>query len=276
MTLTRSLALAAATILLSAPAMAQQPLPDSPIPNTPALPTPETEPPPASSSSSSEDLPKPAPHIATNPTTEVTVLEDTLIRVRTNAGLSTSMTRDGSPILFTLSEDVIVDNTLIIPRGATLHGSVVQSKRAGTLTGSPDLILKLVSLDLAGRTYPVYSYQFKVEGMSKTKPTETKIKGGAVVGAVVGGVFNGTAKGTSTAVSKLAGAGAGAAVGAGLGTLVSASAPGPSVVIPAESQMDFYLASPISVLPPTAKDAERLSHTVRTGEPVLYVRGETP
>jgi hypothetical protein len=83
--------------------------------------------------------------------------------------------------LFTLSEDVVVDNVLIIPRGATVHGTAVQSKKAGTLTGSPDLILKLVSLDLGGRSHPLYSYQFKVEGTSKTKPTETKVKGGALV-----------------------------------------------------------------------------------------------
>jgi hypothetical protein len=206
---------------------------------------------------------------------EITVLEDTLLRVRTNAPLSTSMTREGSPVLFTLSEDVTVDNVLIIPRGATVHGTVVQSKRAGTLTGAPDLILKLTSLDLAGRTYPVYSYQFKVEGTSKTKPTERKIKGGAVIGALVGGAVSGSAHGASTAVGKLAGAGAGAAVGAGIGTLASAASPQP-LTIPAEAQLDFYLASPISVLPPTAQDAEHLSHLLHTGEPVLYVHGETP
>jgi hypothetical protein len=73
---------------------------------------------------------------------------------------------------------------LIIPRGAIVHGTAVQSKKAGTLTGSPDLILKLVSLDLGGRSHPLYSYQFKVEGTSKTKPTETKVKGGALIGSL--------------------------------------------------------------------------------------------
>ncbi|SFS21035.1 hypothetical protein SAMN05421771_4012 [Granulicella pectinivorans] len=265
------------TVFACSPAIAQQQdqLPDSPTPIAAAKV--ETPPPPQFSSSSAEDidLPTIAPHISASPGVEITVLEDTLLRVRTNAPLSTSTAREGAAVLFTLSKDVVVDNVLVIPRGATLHGMIVQNKKAGTFTGTPDLTLKLTSLDLADRNYPVYSYQFRVAGTSKNKPTEAKIKGGAVVGALAGEVVGVTAKGASTAASRLASAGAGAAIGAGLGTL-AAAASSPAVTIPAESQIDFYLASPIAVLPPTAKDAQQLSHLLHTGEPVLYVRGETP
>lgn len=58
-------------------------------------------------------------------------MEDTLIRMMTNAPLSSRQTRVGAPLLFTLSQDVVVDNVLIIPRGATVHGTVVESKQAG-------------------------------------------------------------------------------------------------------------------------------------------------
>jgi hypothetical protein len=273
-----SLAFAAA-LLLSAPVLAQQPqLPDSPIPNAPAATKPETTPQPESSSSSNEalpGLPRPAPRIATNPDAEITVLEDTLLRVRTNAPLSTSTAREGASLLFTLSEDVAVNNVLIIPRGATVHGIVVQSKKAGTLTGTPDLILKLTSLDLAGRNYPVYSYQFKVEGISKSRPTATKIKTGAAVGALVGTSLT-IGRETASAVEKLATIATGAALGAGIGTAAAAASSGPSAAIPAEAELDFYLASPISVQPPTANEAEQLSHRLHTGEPILYVHGETP
>jgi hypothetical protein len=212
----------------------------------------------------------------TAPRAEVTVLEDTLIRVMSNEPVSSRYSKDGAPVLFTLSEDVVVDNILAIPRGATVHGEVVQTKKAGVLTGSPELTLKLVSLDLGGRSYPLYTYLFKAQGTSKTKPTETKIKGGAVVGAIVGGVFSGSAKGGSTATSKAAGMATGAAVGAGVGTAVAAATPGPSMAIPAESQIDFHLASPISVVPVSAKEAARLSQGMRPGGPVLYVRGDAP
>jgi hypothetical protein len=228
-------------------------------------------------SSSSSQVPSPLRYWSSpDPDTQVTVLENTLLRVRTNQPLSTRQTRAGASLLFTLSEDVGVDGVLIIPRGATIRGTVVESKQSGTLAGSPDLILKLTSLDLEGRTYPVYTYQFKVTGASKTKPTETKIKGGAVIGAVVGGIFSGSAKGETTAVGKLAGVGTGAALGAGVGAAVAAATPGPILTIPAESEMDFYLSSPISVVPASEVAARRLSEGLVQGGPVLYVRGETP
>src|SRR5882757_1329095 len=90
------------------------------------------------------------------------------------------------------------------------------------------------------------------------------------------GAFSGSEKGETTAVGKLAGMGTGAAIGAGVGTVVSAATPGPSVTIPAEAQMDFYLASPISVVPVSAKEAARLAQGYHHGGPVLYVRGDTP
>jgi hypothetical protein len=217
-----------------------------------------------------------APVAYAEPGAQVNVLEDTLLRVMTNQPLSSRMSRDGMPVSCTLSEDVAVDGVIVIPRGAMVRGEVVQTKKAGALTGSPEMTLKLVSLELGGKIYPLYTFHFKVEGTSKTKPTETKVKGGAVIGALVGGAFSGSAKGESTAVGKLAGMGTGAALGAGVGAITAAATPGPALTIPAESQMDFHLASPISVKTVSAKEAERLSRAVRSGGPVLYVRGETP
>lgn len=211
-----------------------------------------------------------------NPNIYVTVLENTLLRVRTDQPLSSRSSKDGQAVLFTLSEDVIVDNMLVIPRGATIHGKVVGAKQAGTLTGSPQLVLQLTSLDLGKLSYSLYTYQYRVEGTSKTKPTETKVKGGAVIGAIVGGVFSGSAKGETTAVGKLAGMGTGAALGAGVGVLTSAATPGPTVTLPAESQMDFYLSLPVGVKPLSVEEAAHLSRGLHPGGPVLYVRGDNP
>lgn len=230
----------------------------------------------ALSSSATVTTPPPAFWSGKDPNAQVTVLEDTLFRVRINEPLSTRNARIAAPLLFTLSEDVVVDGFIVIPRGASVHGAVVESKQSGSLAGRPDLVLKLTSLDLGNRHYPLYSYQFRVEGASKSKPTETKVKTGAVVGAIALGALSGSAKGESTAAGKLAGAGTGAALGAGAGALVSAVTPGPTLTIPAESEIDFYLASPISVVPLSPADAAKLSQGLRRGGPVLYVRGSTP
>jgi hypothetical protein len=234
----------------------------------------------ASSSSSSSSPPAPLYWSEAHPDVQVTVLENTRLSVITNAPIRTARIHEGEPLVFTLEEDVLVDDLLVIPRGATLHGAVVQVRKAGKLTGSPELILKLVSLDLEGRSYPLYCYEFMVEGASKTPPTESKIKtgskAGAVIGAVVGATHNESVNGTPSVAGTLAGMGAGAGVGAGVGTVVAAASPGPVIDIPAESQIDFYLASPISVVPVSRREAARLSEGLYSGGPVLYVRGVTP
>jgi hypothetical protein len=209
----------------------------------------------------------------------VTVLEDTLIRVMTAEPLNSKRAKEGSLARFTVSENVIVGDVLAIPLGATLHGVVIQSKKAGVLTGSPELELKLVSLDLGGRSYQLDSYHFKVTGSSKTKPTETKALRGAEVGAVAGSFVGGiSTKGGGVHVrpGNPVSMGADAVIGAGVGTLVSAATPGPGIWIPSESQVDFYLAAPVTVTPVSTKEAARLSQGLNHGGPALYLRGETP
>ena len=259
------------------------PLPDAPGPviAPPATRTDEAEPPEAAPSSSSSASPPALVYWSeTHPNVQVTVLENTRLSVITNTPIRTARIHAGEALEFTLEEDVLVDDLLVIPRGATLHGSVVEVRKAGKLTGSPDLILKLVSLDLEGRNYPLYCYEFMVEGTSKTPPTKSKVKSGATIGTVIGAVVGAapgeSVNGTPNAVGVLAGMAAGAGAGAGVGTVVAAASPGPVIDIPAESQIDFYLAFPISVVPVSRREAARLSEGLYSGGPVLYVRGETP
>lgn len=211
---------------------------------------------------------------------QITILEDTMIRVITNDPIDSKHARDGTPVLCMVNEDVLVDGALAIPRGATAHGVVVRSKKAGVLTGSPELIIKLVSLDLGGRTYPLYTYLFKMTGASKTQPTQTKALRGAAVGTVAGAMASGVsskggvqeADGTGRAVSMATGA----AVGAGVGTAISAVTPGPGIRIPSEAQVDFYLAAPITVTKVSEQEAAHLAEGLHSGGPSLYLRGETP
>jgi len=201
------------------------------------------------------------------------VPENTLLRVRTMQAIENKHTHNGTQIHFMLSEDV-----LAIPRGAIVHGVVLESKKSGRLAGSPVLELKLTSLDLGGKNYPLYAGLFRITGTSKTETTKKDAERGAVVGAVVGASISGVSKeGVITDNSgKAASMLAGAAVGAGVGTLVAAGTPGPGVRIPAEAQVDFYLASPIAVTPVSAQEAARMTQGLRPGGPVLYLRGEQP
>jgi hypothetical protein len=197
----------------------------------------------------------------------------------TSESINSKRVKEGAPILFMVSEDVLVGDSLAIPRGATVHGAVIKSRKAGRLTGSPELIFKLTSLELNGRSYPLYTYLFKMEGASKTRPTEAKVLSGAAVGAVFGGLTDGLANKSGVtdvgeAETKVMAITTG--IGAGVGTAVAAASPGPGIFIPPEAQVDFYLAAPITVTKVSAKEAARLAEGLHSGGPSLYLRGETP
>jgi hypothetical protein len=199
--------------------------------------------------------------------------------VQTIDAVNSKNTKQGTPVLFIVNKDVVADGSVAIPRGATVHGFVTHSKRAGRLTGSPHLTIELVSLDLEGRNYALYAYPFNATGTSKTRSTEKKAIVGAAVGTIAGSIFGGVINksgyvdpGTGNPASMATGA----AVGAGVGTTVSAFSPGPVVRIPSEAEVDFYLASPVSVIPVSKDEAARLAQELRQGGPSLYLRGETP
>ncbi len=250
--------------------------------NLPSAPPSLPQTPPAPSSPGTS-LPQPTPPSTggtqlrywsnPDPNAQVTITENTLFRVRTSQPISTKDTRDGAQLAFMLSEDVVVDGTIIVPRGATLRGVAVRSRTAGGLNGAPELVMQLTGLDLGGRSYVVYTSQFKVTGISKTKSTEKKVATGAAVGALAGLIL-GAASGKS-GLGTLARVGVGAAAGAGAGAAVSALSPGTPLDLPTESEIDFQLASPMSVIPATAQEAMRLSQGLHSGGAALYVRGQT-
>jgi hypothetical protein len=189
------------------------------------------------------------------------------LKVRSSEPLMSKRAKDGTPVDFTVVRDVYAAGVLAIPRGATVHGEVVDVKKSGALGGSPELALKLDSLDLGGNSYALNSDPFSVKGPNKAGRTVGNAFGGAILGALIGGAVGG---------------GEGAAIGAGAGavggTAASAATPGPNVWIPAEALMDFHLNAPITVTPVSAREAMRLAANAPppSQRPTLYRRGYYP
>jgi hypothetical protein len=190
------------------------------------------------------------------------VPQGTLIQLRTNEPLDSKRAVEGAPVQFTVIQDVAFGGVLAVPRGATVHGVVTETKKAGQLSGSPELALKLTSLDLGGKNYPLDSDQFKVKGPSKTGRTVGNAVGAGIVGTIIG-----------CAVGRGAGCAIGAGAGVAAGTAASAASPGPGVWIPAEARVDFHLAAPVTVNPVSAQEASRLAQGLYQGGPSLYRRG---
>jgi hypothetical protein len=202
----------------------------------------------------------PAPAYAA-PKGPVTIPQGTLLQVRTSEPINSKRAQDGTPVQFTVIRDVSFGGVLAIPRGATVHGVVTEVKKAGQLSGSPELALKLISLDLGGQNYPLDTDQFKVKGPNKAGQTAGSAFGGALLGAIIGGAAG---RGTGAAI----GAGAGAAAG----TVASAASSGPGVWIPAEALVDFHLNTPLTVTPVDPQEAARLAQGLYPGGPTLYRR----
>lgn len=205
----------------------------------------------------------------------VTVLEDTPLQVINDVPVSSRTTKAGARLSFTVTRDVVVDGILVIPCGATVFGTVVSAKQAGRLAGASNLTLQFTALNLGGRSYPLYTPPFKVVGQSKTRPTANKIATGAAVGALAMETRTDTAGWNVTAGQRAKADAIVAGVGVGVGTAIAASSPPSIALIPAESQIEFTLASPIAVYPVDQRTASRLAQGMLHGGPVLYIRGET-
>jgi hypothetical protein len=194
----------------------------------------------------------------------VTIPQGTLLQLRTSEPVSSKNAKDGTPVQFTVIQDVAMGGVLAIPRGATVHGVVTQVKNtnSGQLSGNAELALTLTSLDLAGQSYPLISDEFKVKGPNKAGQTASGALAGGLIGTVIGCA---------------AGRGVGCAIGAGAGvaagTTAAAASSGPGAWIPAEAKVDFHLAEPVTVVPVSAQEAARLAQGMNPGGPTLYRRG---
>jgi hypothetical protein len=210
---------------------------------------------------------RPAPPAYETPKGPVTIVQGTLLQLRTNESVGSKNAKDGQPVQFTVIRDVAVGGVLAIPRGATVHGVVTEVKKVGSgdLGGSPVLALKLTSLDLGGQNYPLDSDQFKVKGPNKAGQTVGNAVGGGILGTIIG-----------CAVGRGFGCAVGAGAGVAAGTAASAASPGPGVWIPAEALVTFHLNTPLTVQPVNAQEASRLAQGLYQGGPSLYRRGYYP
>jgi hypothetical protein len=194
----------------------------------------------------------------------VTLPQGTLLQLRTNEPVGSKRAKDGEPVQFTVIGDVTYGGVLAIPRGATVHGVISESKNtnSGQLSGSAVLALTLTSIDLGGQTYPLTSDEFRVKGPNKAGQTVSNAVGAGIVGTIIG-----------CAVGRGAGCAIGAGAGVAAGTAASAASSGPGVWIPAEALVTFHLTAPLTVNPVDPQEAARLAQGLYPGGPQLYRRG---
>jgi outer membrane biosynthesis protein TonB len=211
-----------------APARAVEPAP------APTGPAPAPAAPTAREAADSAVAAPPAPP-APPPPVEITIPAGTVITVRMIDGIDSATNKPGEEFAASVDAPVVVDDKVVVRKGADARVRLVQAKSAGRMTGQSELEVELVGLALGSQTFAVESSVYEKAGASRGKRTAATIGGGAALGGLIGAIAG---KGKGAAI--------GAAVGAGAGTAVQAATKGQQVQIPPETKLDFALKAPIT------------------------------
>ncbi|HKE32562.1 MAG TPA: hypothetical protein VKD65_12615 [Candidatus Angelobacter sp.] len=168
--------------------------------------------------------------------TKIEVPVGTRILVRMVDSLDSSKQQAGYRFTASLETNLQVDDTVVAPRGTTVHGRLANAEEAGRMSGGAELTLELTDIVIDGTSYPLYTSSFSIRSKGKGKKTAGRILGGAGLGSIIGGIAGGGA-----------GAAIGAVSGAAVGTTVSAATKGKQVSVPSESLLEFRLAQPVKL-----------------------------
>jgi outer membrane murein-binding lipoprotein Lpp len=169
----------------------------------------------------------------------LTIPAGTPIAVRTTTEISTDTARAGEPFDASLEEPLVVQGTVVAPRGARVIGTVASADKGGRVKGRASLSVRVRSIVTAdGRILDVRTDTMSLTAEGSKKEDALKVGIATGVGAAIGAIAGG---GQGAAI------GAGAGAGAGAGTVLLTR--GNAAVLPAESVLRFKLADPVSVAP---------------------------
>jgi hypothetical protein len=206
----------------------QEPPPELPAPpNAPEQPVSPTSPQPMLPPTPTPPPPQPR---------QVEVPASSTLTVRMIDGVDSSVNNAGEIFHASLESPLVVDNDVVVPRGADIYVRLVSASSAGRMKGKSELHLELVKMEFQGRSYPLVSNTYSITGSSRGKNTAAKVGGGAAFGAIIGAIAGGGK-----------GAGIGAGVGAAGGAIYQGATKGKQVKIQAETRLDFQLDQPVTV-----------------------------
>jgi len=169
----------------------------------------------------------------------VSIPAGTTLTIRIDQRISVKTSRAGDTFTGEMVEPVLAgDNSVLVPKGATVEGVVDVSHRRGHFKGRSLLELRLTSLTMNGTQYPLETRDLARGKKGKGKRSAALIGGGAGLGMLVGGVATG---GVGLVVGGL--------VGGGAGTAAAGLTGNRDIDIPAESIVRFKLADDLVVQP---------------------------
>ncbi|MGH9573946.1 MAG: BON domain-containing protein [Candidatus Acidiferrales bacterium] len=227
--------------------------------STPAPQSSAQEMPPQAASSTPQMTPQPAASPAPAPEAvppppqpkQYVVPAGSTVSVRMIDSIDSSVNQAGEVFQASLDAPIVVDSEVVVPKGANVYVRLTSAASAGKMTGQSELRLQLVKVEYQGGSFPLVSGTYTESGKSRTKDTEKKVGGGAVLGAIIGAIAGGGK-----------GAAIGAAAGAGAGGVYQGATNGQQVKIPSETKLDFQLDQPatITVMPRSTPTSDSQSN----------------
>jgi len=191
---------------------------------------------PATPAASAAPAPATAPRAAAAPAAPAasaaapsvtTVPSGIEIIVRMIDSIDSKTTGPGERFRASIDDPVVVDNEVLIPRGADASVQIMAAEEG------KELSLKLYDVTVDGKTYDAVSDYAQLEGESRKGKT---VKRAAILGAIGAGI------------GAVAGGGKGAAIGAGAGAgagAASVALSGRELRVPSETRLAFMLRAPL-------------------------------
>ncbi len=166
----------------------------------------------------------------------VVVPAGTTLTVRLGETVNAKTAAPGQSFNGSLSRAVSVDGVEAIPAGSAVTGEVTDAKSLSKFKGEGRLAVRLTSIDIKGKSYPLSTSTVAKVVKGKGKRNLMIGGGGAALGALIGGLAGGGK-----------GAGIGALAGGGAGTAGAAYTGNKDVAFPAETALSFRLKESITL-----------------------------
>lgn len=161
----------------------------------------------------------------------VVIPAGTAFRVRTVDPIDVDSTQAGVKFRGSMDDPIMLGGDVVVPRGADVVMVAAKVAQGGRMKGSDLIQLKVNSISLRGRSYPVVTSISETKSGGEGKKTARKVIGGTGLGAIIGGIAGG---GTGAAIGALA--------GGATGTAIAASGQ-PHLKIPSETRLQFQLVA---------------------------------
>lgn len=158
------------------------------------------------------------------------------VTVRLGSALGSKLSQPSQTFSGTVAKDVPVGDSVAIPKGSTIAGTVTDAKPLGKFAGGAVLQVRLDSISLNGAAVPIHAALRTFTLKGKGKRTGIMAGGGAALGGIIGAIAG---KGKGAAIGVAAGGGAGAGGAALTGNN--------DIVLPAESALTFTLSQAVTV-----------------------------